>query len=154
MIHLFFNSTENKLLVVASSLMALIALVLCWPTHSPLKLSLQSIEQPLSLALRPVNFETPQTLAENGLKITEVTPSSHKKSTGTSYQAKTHKPVNINAAGLAELQFLPNVGPKMAQKILAYRKKLGGRFTTIEQLLDVPGIGKKKLAKMRPYCLL
>jgi competence protein ComEA len=61
--------------------------------------------------------------------------------------------VNINTAGLAELDRLPGVGPATAQKILATRQRLG-RFTSIEQLKEVPGIGDKKLADMRPYVRL
>lgn len=61
--------------------------------------------------------------------------------------------VNINTAGIAELDALPGVGPATAQKILATRRRLG-RFTSIEQLKEVPGIGDKKLADMRPYVRL
>lgn len=64
------------------------------------------------------------------------------------------KIVHINTATLAQLQTLPGVGPKMAMRILAYRKVLGGQFTRIEQLLDVKGIGAKTFAKLAPYCQL
>jgi competence protein ComEA len=68
--------------------------------------------------------------------------------------AKLHKPgsgtVNINTASSAELQRLPGVGPAMAERILAYRKEIG-RFTSPDQLMDVSGIGEKKLARMQPF---
>jgi comEA protein len=66
---------------------------------------------------------------------------------------KVLKKVNLNTASYGDLQHLPNVGPAMARKILAYRKQIG-KFSSVEQLLEVPGIGPKKLAKMKPYCLL
>jgi comEA protein len=61
--------------------------------------------------------------------------------------------VNINTAGVEELDALPGVGPATAQKIIATRRQLG-RFTSIEQLKEVPGIGDKKLENMRPYVRL
>ncbi|MBE3573848.1 MAG: helix-hairpin-helix domain-containing protein [Firmicutes bacterium] len=57
--------------------------------------------------------------------------------------------ININTAGLAELDMLPGIGQSLAQRILDYRKK-HGPFRTPEDLLGVPGIGPKKLAKIRP----
>jgi comEA protein len=61
--------------------------------------------------------------------------------------------VNINTAGMALLDELPGVGPKMAEKILLYRKGIG-KFQTIEELKGVKGIGEKKFAKMKPYLKL
>lgn len=58
-------------------------------------------------------------------------------------QAETGKAkVNINSAGLNELQSLPRVGPKLAQRILDYRKE-HGPFKRTEDLLKVKGIGEK-----------
>jgi competence protein ComEA len=61
--------------------------------------------------------------------------------------------VNINTADSDELQRLPGVGPSTAQKIADYRSQIG-RFTSIDQLMDVKGIGPKKLEKMRPFVAL
>jgi len=57
--------------------------------------------------------------------------------------------VNINTAGLAELDTLPGVGPATAQAILDYRRE-HGPFQRPEDLLNVRGIGEKKLATMLP----
>lgn len=57
--------------------------------------------------------------------------------------------VRINSASAAELQQLPGIGPALAQRIVETRK--GGRFTSAEDLLRVPGIGKAKLAKLLNY---
>lgn len=57
--------------------------------------------------------------------------------------------VRINSAGVSELQQLPGIGPALAQRIVETRS--GGRFTSVEDLLRVPGIGKAKLAKLRNY---
>jgi len=61
--------------------------------------------------------------------------------------------VNINTAGPEELDRLPGVGPATAQKIIEYRNQIG-RFTSIEQLEEVRGIGPKKLEQMRPFVRL
>lgn len=57
--------------------------------------------------------------------------------------------VNLNTAGVAELNQLPGVGEKTAQAIIAHREAIGG-FRSIEQLLEVKGIGPSKFEKMRP----
>lgn len=57
--------------------------------------------------------------------------------------------VRINSAGAGELQQLPGIGPALAQRIVETRNS--GRFTSAEDLLRVPGIGKAKLAKLRDY---
>lgn len=56
--------------------------------------------------------------------------------------------VDLNRATADELQTLPGVGPVIAARIVAHREE-NGPFTTIEDLLDVPGIGETKLAELR-----
>ena len=53
--------------------------------------------------------------------------------------------VNLNLAGLEELDTLPGVGPATATAILEHRDA-NGPFATVEDLIDVPGIGEAKLA--------
>jgi competence protein ComEA len=61
--------------------------------------------------------------------------------------------VNINTANLEELQRLPGVGPVTAQRILEYRNR-NGRFESVDELMEVEGIGPSKLEKMRPFVRL
>jgi competence protein ComEA len=56
--------------------------------------------------------------------------------------------VNINTAGLEELDSLPGIGPSTAQKILDYRDE-NGRFNTIEELMNVSGIGEAKFGSVK-----
>ena len=56
--------------------------------------------------------------------------------------------VNLNTADLAALDTLPRIGPAMAQRILDWREA-NGRFTSVEDLLAVPGIGDKMLESLR-----
>lgn len=57
------------------------------------------------------------------------------------------KRININSASAGELQKLPGIGPSLAQRIIAERER--ARFTTLEGLLRVKGIGKSKLEGLR-----
>ena len=57
-------------------------------------------------------------------------------------------PVDLNAATAAQLDALPGVGPSTAAAIIEHRTQ-AGRFTSVSQLLDVPGIGEAKLAALR-----
>ena len=57
--------------------------------------------------------------------------------------------LNINQATLAELETLPDIGETRAQAILDYRAA-NGAFESIEELLDVPGIGQSTFEKLKP----
>ena len=58
-------------------------------------------------------------------------------------------PVDINTAPASVLQLLPGIGEKTAQKIIEYRSK--SPFRSVDQIMDVKGIGPGKLAKMKAY---
>jgi competence protein ComEA len=62
--------------------------------------------------------------------------------------ASTEAPVDLNRATAAELDELPGVGPSTAQAIIAYREE-HGPFRSVEQLLEVRGIGQAKLDGLR-----
>ncbi|MHB1456334.1 MAG: helix-hairpin-helix domain-containing protein [Armatimonadota bacterium] len=84
-------------------------------------------------------------------------PASGSKAPSVGEAAKLSKPgsgnVNINSASQTELQRLPGIGPSMAQRILEYRTA-NGRFSSVDELDEVKGIGPAKLAKMRPFITL
>ena len=58
--------------------------------------------------------------------------------------------VDINHADSAELQTIPGIGVKLAERIIAYRKQHGA-FKTPQELQNVRGIGEKSLAKLLPW---
>lgn len=62
-------------------------------------------------------------------------------------------PINVNSAGVADLQKLPGIGPKLAQRIVDERS-LRGRFRSVEELRRVSGIGPKTLEKIRPHVIV
>lgn len=57
--------------------------------------------------------------------------------------------VDLNSASKAELMALPNLGPLTANKIVEHRQRIG-RFTDVNQLLQVPGIGAETMRYLRP----
>lgn len=57
-------------------------------------------------------------------------------------------PVNLNRAGAEELVALKGIGPKMAERIIAYRNE-HGPFKTVDQLVQVKGIGNAKFQKLK-----
>lgn len=56
--------------------------------------------------------------------------------------------VNVNNANSAQLQTLKGIGPTKAEEILKYRKSHGS-FKTVDELMNVKGIGPKTLEKMK-----
>jgi competence protein ComEA len=61
--------------------------------------------------------------------------------------------VNLNTATMEGLETLPGVGPVTAQKILDWRTAHGA-FTSVDELLEVDGIGEKTLAQLAPHVTL
>lgn len=56
--------------------------------------------------------------------------------------------VNINTATEAELDTLPRIGPVIAKRIIAHRKE-HGNFKSVEELMNVSGIGEKTFARLK-----
>ena len=56
--------------------------------------------------------------------------------------------ININTATVAELKTLPGIGDVIAQRIVDYRTA-HGRFSSIEELMNVSVIGEKRFAAIR-----
>jgi len=71
-------------------------------------------------------------------------------SASTSTSTGTSAVVNVNTADEALLDTIPEVGPATAQAIIEYRTQIGS-FTSVEQLIDVTGIGPATLEAMRPF---
>lgn len=58
--------------------------------------------------------------------------------------------IDLNTADSAALEELPRIGPALAQRIIEWRDA-NGRFTAVEDLLAVSGIGEKMLESLRPH---
>ncbi|MDX2085296.1 MAG: helix-hairpin-helix domain-containing protein [Candidatus Melainabacteria bacterium] len=130
----------------------------------PIAVPKEAIRLPLPVAKASVNsvneqhLPMPVTAAGASLPVASegaVQPNaSGHRSRLSHYPAKPKPvPVSINHASVQQLQVLPGVGPKLAQRIVEYRKQ-NGPFSTVEALEAVRGIGPKKLSKMKPYLRL
>jgi competence ComEA-like helix-hairpin-helix protein len=58
--------------------------------------------------------------------------------------------IDINNADESDLIAVPGIGPRTAEKIVRHREQAGA-FSCLDDLLRIPGIGKKKLAAFTPY---
>ena len=61
--------------------------------------------------------------------------------------------ININTATSSELQRLDGIGEAYAKRIIEYREANGG-FDSIDELINVKGIGEKRLENIRPFIKL
>lgn len=68
----------------------------------------------------------------------------------TSYSSNKTSKININKATQAELETIPGIGPSTALKIINYREE-NGKFTSIEDIKNVSGIGDAKYENMKDY---
>lgn len=59
-------------------------------------------------------------------------------------------PIDINTADADTLDFLPGIGPELAEAIVEYRAEHGS-FSAPEDLMKVSGIGPAKLKELYPY---
>lgn len=89
-----------------------------------------------------------QGLHQVHVHVTEAAPPSAEE-IGLPAPVQNDGPVDLNAAGQAELETLPGIGPELAARILAYRQTVG-RFVAKEQIMDVQGIGEKRFEELEP----
>lgn len=145
------NAAEKNILHIAFALFMVGVVVRFLPWGVP---AIELLDEPSKLEYSPPvkNRE----LESNGItdKVIdlggggdsrEVLPKKLKKTSKAKKKEKiVHFPIQINQSGIDELCALKGVGPKLAEKIIAFREQFGP-FKTPKDLEKVPGIGKKKL---------
>lgn len=151
------NAAEKSILHIAIALFAVGLVVRFLPWGIPsIEQQSEPSKQEYIADIVQASKETSLVLTDDSVDDPEITDkvieaagekgsSSHKKK-----RKKAKKvgkiislPVHINSAGVDELCALKGVGPKLAEKILAFREQ-NGPFLTPQDLQKVPGIGKKK----------
>ncbi len=80
----------------------------------------------------------------------EISQSSQTDETVSSESEIKDGKININTATAEQLQLLPGIGEVIAQRIVDYRTE-SGPFKSVDDLLNVSGIGETKLEQIRPY---
>ena len=111
----------------------------------------RSTQEPVVVIQR---YDAPPTLAAT--ETVSETPAQTSPATqpsAPSAQTDPLEPVDLNAATKEQLIALPGIGEKPAQKILDYRDSNGG-FQDVFELMEVNGIGEKKMEALLPYLVV
>lgn len=110
---------------------------------------LRSEVESLNKKIEELNKTLSEVRTESETKVeTTIVPSGSGKVAGANSTNQISGKVNLNTAGLGELDSLPGIGPTYAQRIIDYRSANGG-FKTIEEVQKVKGIGPKTFEKIR-----
>ena len=92
-----------------------------------------------------VLVETPTTAVQSG-----TTTATAAQTTASGNAGTVSYPVNLNTATFEELTAIQGIGDQRAAAILAYREQIG-KYTSVEQIKDIRGIGDGLYAKIAPY---
>lgn len=86
----------------------------------------------------------------------EIIPETARNAPGNSYLGNENEfdyPLNLNQASQEALESLPGIGPAKAVDILTYRDSIGS-FSSVDELLNVIGIGPTILETLRDYLVI
>lgn len=97
----------------------------------------------------PPSLEEPASTPPDEVAAPADAPAAQDPEDEPSRQSET-APVNLNTADRTLLQTLPGIGPALAARIIEYRERWGP-FTDPRQLLEVSGIGEKRLEQLLPW---
>lgn len=145
------NAPEKKVFILALFLFALGILVKVSPWDPVPQIETFSYAEQPREALK--NEHNPNGFVQielSGLKESAKTGNISRNSKKT--KPAVHFPIAINRATAEELCAIQGVGPKLAEKMIAYRSS-HGRFSGPSDLKKVSGIGKKKAEKILTFII-
>lgn len=129
------------------------ATTLQWlPKHSSIhqwKSVNEEVETALTASREPESVEHSAAITDTSTSSSTPTPNQPLPTLSDEQTAK----VNINTATAEELDTLPGIGPAKAKAIIAFRQA-NGTFRSLEQLMEVKGIGPKIFAKLSTFIQL
>lgn len=102
---------------------------------------------------REVELERSQIYRRYDFGVSAVMDSIQADSSKVDGENYRERRININLASASRLRELPGIGPAYAQRIIDWRNKFGA-FTSVEQLLEIRGIGPVRLDAIRPLIML
>ena len=79
-----------------------------------------------------------------------INKSKSKKKVVKKFKGKEKISININKSNADELIKIPHIGPVLAKRIIAYREQ-NGSFQKVEDLINIKGIGEKKLKSIKQF---
>lgn len=146
------RSAQNVLIYLLGIATAVIAMqaygAFRWPR--PTELSFDSEPVPTRPAVQRRPKLPPESVANEPVRpVVNIAPSEPLTAKEARLQNRV---IDVNQATLEDLQLLPGIGPKIAQRILDEREKKP--FASVEDLRRVYGIGPKTLEKIRPYVVV
>lgn len=113
--------------------------------------ALQSEEEIILARYEPSLTTSSKKMELDNAEKSELIPAD--TTTETNSTIDSAKLININKATKEQLQQLPGIGPAYASRIITWRQE-NGDFTEKNQLLEIRGIGEKRLAKIKPLISL
>jgi len=112
----------------------------------------QSSDWILSESEGPLTGTSPVQEARLASPASETTSSTIPLGAPQSNGEADRKKINVNTASLEELDSLPGIGPKLAQRVIEDRSMFG-RYETVDDLERVKGIGSETVERLRPFVI-
>ena len=115
------------------------------PVNAPLTQALEMLQTPESTEPSPTPVAPKPEPTTNVAQPSPIPSAQQPEPSATTRESR----LNLNEASATQLENLPGIGPSKAKAIIAYRDKHGG-YRSVDELLEVKGIGPKMLEKLLP----